>query len=149
MNPTAILFYIVTSLNLQVCPSEALTNLYKYTDTVAFIESDMNRFAVNSKSSASSYFQMTIPSFDVAKKRAKRMGWDIDAKYVGELDYDEQRALVLIDLYQRKGTNKYLKLIGEGNLWAAKQVYYKIHHTDVRKGDETHKRAQRIFEERY
>ena len=147
MSYTDIVLWIIISLMPPDKVGSAIHQYKYYYKTVAIIESNMNRYAVSRVSSASSYFQMTIGAFETAKKRAARYGWKIDAKYPGELNYDEQRALVFIDLYARKNTNALIKLMLSGNVWAGKKIYYKYHHTNPDK--QTRRRVTQIFKKRY
>lgn len=125
----------------------AMDSLALYYRAVATIESDMNRYAESAVSTASSYFQVTDPAFRTAKRRARRMQVHITQGKVSELSYDQQWKLLFIDLYQRKGTNHYIKGILEGDMQVAKAAYYLFHHTNP--DPATVRRAERIFREVY
>ena len=144
----AVLFtFIIGQVDPSVDAMAAHGNMNKFLHTVSVIESDHQRYAANPKSTSKSYFQFTDSAFITAKKRAERMSWVIEQDNVMAMSYAEQAALVLVDLYQREGTDKLLSLIADGNVWAMKQVYYRFHHTDP--DEDTFNRAERIFNETY
>lgn len=147
MEYVAIVFWIIGSLLPKQDMDTSLENLNKYYEAVAHIESGMRHDAKNPVTTAKSYFQITDGSFLTAKARAARMGYDIQVKYVMTLGYEEQRNLLFLDLYQRRGTDQYIRGILQGSKWFALQTYFKFHHTNPCPA--TIARAKRIFGEYY
>lgn len=142
-----IMFWIIGALSPMTPVDEAVYNVEKYYEAVALVESDNKRYAVNYKTTATSYFQITKGAFKTAKARSKRHGYVITEQYVSALDYNQQRNLLFLDMYERKGSNKYVRAIIKGDMEKALEAYYTIHHT--RPDPATLKRAQRIFKETY
>lgn len=142
-----LVFQIINAL----LPSQDMVisekNLNKYFEAVAIVESNMNRYAKNKHTTASSYFQVVDGTFALMKKRAARMGFNLADYRITDLTYEQQRDIIFLDLYQRKGTDKYIKGILKGNKEVALQTYFKFHHT--RPCSATLKRAKRIFKEVY
>lgn len=122
-------------------------NLNKFFLAVSTIESENRHNAKNAHSTASSYFQVTNSTFALMKKRAARMGHDLQDKSIFDLTYQQQKDLIFLDLYQRSYTDELLKGILRGDKEAALTTYFVHHHT---KPDlATIKRAKKIFGEVY
>lgn len=148
MTSFAMVLFIIGATASDLPISESLENYEKYFYAVSTIESENRRYAINTKSSAASYFQITRGAFATAKKRALRYGVDFSGfEYVSSMDYKTQRELVLIDLYARSGTNKYIRGVLSGDKNLSMRAYYKFHHTDPDAA--TKRRAGIIFSEVY
>ncbi len=147
MGAIATIFWLMGALSPETPLTQAQNNLDMYWEAVAYVESDMTYDARNKTSSAKSYFQVTDGAFLTAKLRAKRMGVNTYASQITSLSYKEQQNLLTLDLYQRVGTNRYIRGILQGNKHLALQAYYRFHHTDP--DSATRKRAERIFGDYY
>ena len=142
-----LIFQIMASLLPFQSSETSEENLNKFFLAVSTIESENKHNAKNTHSTASSYFQVTNGTFALMKKRAARMGHDLQDRSIFDLTYNQQRDLIFLDLYQRKGTNNLIRGILQGNKQAALTVYYKYHHT--KPDPATLKRAEHIFGEIY
>ena len=145
----AFVLKVLVTLNPNVPANVAYERYVNYYNFVAHTESDYNRYSLNAKSGAESYFQMTSDAFETAKRRAYRYGIIVDKDYVSELTFQEQRVLAFVDSYARKGTNKFIKcIIQKENTWCVKEFYLRYWHTD-REQKGTMARVNKIIKEYY
>jgi hypothetical protein len=108
-----------------------ITNILKFCKIVRQIESDDNCIAKNKTSSAKGCYQFINDALNTAYNRLDRY-FKLVRKPIIECTLEEQTALFLADMFQRKGTDKYLLLIGnEFDLNAGSLLYSKFHHTNV------------------
>ena len=98
------------------------------------IESDNNPKETAGTTSAKGVYQFTDGSVQTAKNRMFNMGFDKD--YIRDIDNnphnwnDEQAdCMFLANMFAQRGSDKLLTKIGEDDLEAMKEAYYKVHHT--------------------
>ena len=132
---------------------ELETNIIKFADIVADIESNKDTTAKNKRTSATGAFQYVKGSVLPALNRMKRYGelpdWasELKEKYskgvtkkehqelISDLTYEQQRDMFLADMGEKTVVkpgygDTLLKGIALGNTEAIKDLYYKGHHTD-------------------
>ncbi len=109
-------------------------NIYRWSRMVREIESDNNPKASAGTTSAKGVYQFTDGSVQTAKNRMFNMGFDKD--YIRDIDNnphnwnDEQAdCMFLANMFAQRGSDKLLTKIGEDDLSAMKEAYYKFHHT--------------------
>ena len=109
-------------------------NIYRWSRMVREIESDNNPKASAGTTSAKGVYQFTDGSVQTAKNRMFNMGFDKD--YIRDIDNnphnwnDEQAdCMFLANMFAQRGSDKLLTKIGEDDLEAMKEAYYKFHHT--------------------
>ena len=109
-------------------------NIYRWSRMVREIESDNNPKASADTTSAKGVYQFTDGSVQTAKNRMFNMGFDKD--YIRDIDNnphnwnDEQAdCMFLANMFAQRGSDKLLTKIGEDDLSAMKEAYYKFHHT--------------------
>ena len=109
-------------------------NIYRWSRMVREIESDNNPKASAGTTSAKGVYQFTDGSVQTAKNRMFNMGFDKD--YIRDIDNnphnwnDEQAdCMFLANMFAQRGSDKILTKIGEDDLEAMKEAYYKFHHT--------------------
>lgn len=112
-----------------------LDNIYNFSQKVRHIESDNNPKASAKKSTAKGVYQFTDDSVNTAKQRMWNMGFGADV--VGNIKdnphkwSDEQAdSMFLANMFAQKGSDDILREVGEGNVEAMHDAYYKFHHTD-------------------
>lgn len=136
-------------------------NAYKeatrFIEFVKLIESNGNRYAKASTSTAMSFFQFTIPSVPTALNRLENY---MARNYLGELpawtrelredptllfEMSEARQAILtfVNIIEQKGSDKLLVTFFGGEKEAAKAIYYAHHHTGPDAA--TLKRTEKIF----
>ena len=125
-----------------------LENIYKWSRFVRHIESDNNHKASAGTTSAKGVYQFTDASVHTAKNRMNNMGFEIED--IREIDVNPHNwtdiqadCMFLANVFAQRGSDKYLKKIGDGDLEAMKQAYYKFHHTDP--DEATIKRVDKIM----
>ena len=128
--------------------NEFIDNIYKWSRFVRHIESDNNPKASAGTTSAKGVYQFTDASVHTAKNRMSNMGFHTED--IREIDNnphnwnDEQAdCMFLANVFAQRGSDKYLKKIGKGDLESMKDAYYKFHHTDPDKA--TIKRVDKIM----
>ena len=109
-------------------------NIYRWSRMVREIESDNNPKASAGTTSAKGVYQFTDGSVQTAKNRMFNMGFDKD--YIRDIDNnphnwnDEQAdCMFLANMFAQRGSDNLLTKIGEDDLSAMKEAYYKFHHT--------------------
>ena len=153
----------VERLNL---PKESYNTFIDFADKVASIESDRKTNAKNKTTSASGAFQFVKGSVMPALNRMSRFGelpdWASELKEAYEkgvdkkqhqklitgLSYAQQRDMFLADITEKTVKKSgygdlLLKKIAQGDISAAKELYYMGHHTDP--DDATKKRTNKFF----
>jgi len=123
-------------------------NIYDWARFVRIIESDNNHQASAGTTSAKGIYQFTDDSVQTAKNRMSNMGFEIED--IREIDNnphkwnDEQAdCMFLANVFAQRGSDKLLVKIGEGDIEAMKDAYYKFHHTDP--DEATIKRVEKII----
>tara|TARA_Y100000592_G_C5234619_1_gene205505 strand:- start:60 stop:515 length:456 start_codon:yes stop_codon:yes gene_type:complete len=125
-----------------------LCNVYKWSRFVRHIESDDNPKASAGTTSAKGVYQFTDASVQTAKNRMFNMGFDkedirkIDTNPHNWSDEDAD-CMFLANMFAQRGSDKLILKIGEDNLDAMKEAYYKFHHTDP--DEATIKRVDKIM----
>ena len=124
-------------------------NIYKWSMMVREIESDNNPNAAAKTSSAKGVYQFTDASVQTAKNRMSNMGFD--TYYIREIDINPKNwtneqadSVFLANMFAQRGSDKLLKKVGQGDLDAMKEAYYKFHHTDP--DEATIKRVNRLMQ---
>lgn len=129
----------------------------RFIEFVKLIESNGNRYAKASTSTAMSFFQFTIPSVPTALNRLRNY---MARHYLGELPVwtealredptqlfevseTRQAILTLTNIIEQRGSDQLLIRFFGGERMAAKAIYYAHHHTDP--DEATLKRTERIF----
>lgn len=129
----------------------------RFIEFVKLIESNGNRYAKASTSTAMSYFQFTIPSVPTALNRFENY---MERHYLGalpawtaalredptklfEVSEIRQAILTLTNIIEQRGSDQLLIRFFGGERKAAKAIYYAHHHTDP--DEATLKRTERIF----
>ena len=110
------------------------SNIYKWSRFVREIESDNNPKASASTTSAKGVYQFTDASVNTAKNRMGNMGFHIeDIREISNNphNWNDSHAdcMFLANVFAQRGSDKLLIKIGEDDLNAMKQAYYKFHHT--------------------
>ena len=111
-----------------------LRNIYDFSQQVREIESDNNPKAAAKTTSAKGVYQFTNASVQTGKNRMYNMGFE--KEFIREVDNnphnwnDEQAdCMFLANMFAQRGSDKLLTKIGEDDLSAMKEAYYKFHHT--------------------
>lgn len=129
----------------------------RFIEFVKLIESNGNRYAKASTSTAMSFFQFTVPSVPTALNRLRNY---MARNYLGELppwtealredptslfeiSETRQAILTLTNIIEQRGSDQLLIRFFGGERKAAKAIYYAHHHTDP--DEATLKRTERIF----
>jgi len=110
-------------------------NIYKWSVMVRIIESDNNPKASAGTTSAKGVYQFTDASVQTAKNRMVNMGFDKeDAREISNNPHEwaDEHAdcMFLANVFAQRGSDRLLVKIGDGDLKAMKDAYYKFHHTD-------------------
>ncbi len=144
----ALWFLKLQSKRLGIDSKCFFCNIYDWSLFVRKIESDNNPKASAGTTSAKGVYQFTDDSVHTAKQRMWNMGFD--AEDIREIDSnphnwnDEQAdCMFLANVFAQRGSDKLLVKIGEGDVDAMKEAYYKFHHTDP--DEPTIKRVDKIM----
>ena len=109
-------------------------NVHKWAMIVRHIESDNNPKASAGTTSAKGVYQFTDASVQTAKNRMYNMGFfkedirDISSNPHNWNDEDAD-CMFLANMFAQRGSDKLLKKVGNLDLDAMKEAYYKFHHT--------------------
>jgi hypothetical protein len=107
-----------------------VSNILKFCKLVRIIESDNNCLAKNKTSSAKGCYQFIDSALKTAYNRLNRY-YNAPFKPILDCSKNEQTALFLADMFQKKGTDNYLLSIGNDfNMIDASALYSKFHHTN-------------------
>lgn len=121
------------------------------------VESDGDRYAQASTSSAMSFFQFTVPSVPTAVNRLERymsrrtLGplpmWAAELRGKPELLFEvselRQAILAFVNIVEQRGSDQLLNRYLSGERAVAKDIYFVHHHTDP--DTATTRRAEAIF----
>ena len=123
-------------------------NIYKWSVMVRMIESDNNPKASAGTTSAKGVYQFTDASVQTAKNRMVNMGFDKeDVREISnnphEWTDEHADCMFLANMFAQRGSDKLLKKVGNLDLDAMKEAYYKFHHTD--QYDATIKRVDKLM----
>lgn len=158
--------YAVRTVERLNLPKESYNTFIDFADKVASIESDRKTNAKNKSTSASGAFQFVKDSVMPALNRMSRFGelpdWASKLKEAYEkgvdkkqhqklitgLSYAQQRDMFLADITEKTVKesgygDSLLKKIAQGDISAAKELYYMGHHTDP--DDATKERTNKFF----
>ena len=134
-NNLSLWFLKKQSKRLGISDQRFFDNIVKWSKFVRHIESDNNPKASAETTSAKGVYQFTDASVQTAKNRMFNMGFEKED--VRDIDNnphkwnDEQAdCMFFANVFAQRGSDKFIKKIGKGDLEAMKQAYYKFHHTD-------------------
>ena len=144
----ALWFINKQAFRLKIKGNDFANNIYKWSRYVRHIESDNNPKASAGTTSAKGVYQFTDASVNTAKNRMSNMGFhveDIREISINPHNWNDVEAdcMFLANVFAQRGSDGYLKKIGDGDLEAMKEAYYKFHHTDP--DEATIKRVDRIM----
>ena len=128
-----------------------------FADMTAHIESNSKKGATNPYSGAMSYYQFLPSSVETAVVRLEMFmkkhdlgalpAWAKDIKanpeHIYSVSYENQTTLMLVNILNQKSSKKYFIAFAQGDNEAAKDIYYRYHHTAPDRA--TKVRTEQIF----
>ena len=140
-----------------VNPLELQVQLESFARMTVHIESNNNRNATNAYSGAMSYYQFLPDSVVTAVNRLVIVMKQNDLgsspywaravrnnpETIYSLSKEQQTLLVIADIIEQDRATDYLKRLGTGDNDAAKDIYYKFHHTAPDRATKT--RTEQLF----
>lgn len=124
------------SQRLGINPVTAIDNALQFADIVGLIENEGKLTGKNPKSTAKGLYQFVDESAkDAADRLVKYLPEDWvkevqeGKRSVEELDWEQQTLLFLGDILEKKGSDKHMVQVLQGDRKAMEDAYYTLHHT--------------------
>ena len=121
---------------LGVNSKTAVGNLEDFAERVGLIENSGKTIGGNKVSTAKGLYQFIDGSVEPAVNRVRKyigekpwMSKVLKSKDANELSRAEQTLLFMGDLLEKKGSDKFMKGVMEGNKEDMLDAYYELHHT--------------------